>query len=75
METKPAFASRTLAFNALMLILGLIFRANDVDVIRQHPEETLALLTVGNMLLRLITRQKLTLFPPASADPPHPNLF
>ena len=74
MNEKPLFASRTLAFNALMLILGLIFKANDVDVIREHPEETLALLTVGNMILRLITRQRLTLFP-RSSEPPHPNLF
>ena len=46
---------KTIIFNALMLIVGITGAEVNPDMVREFAEEFIAVLTIGNGILRAIT--------------------
>lgn len=46
---------RTILFNAVMLIVGITGAEVNPDLVREFTEEFIAVLTIGNGILRAVT--------------------
>lgn len=63
MNPKPLFKSRTVLFNLLMSLSLLIPSAAWRDFITNNPEAIIAVITLTNVALRVITKQAVVLVP------------
>lgn len=59
---KPILKSKTLAVNALILAASFIPGVG--EWVQAHPAEALTLLGAANIVLRLLTKEKLCLWSP-----------
>lgn len=59
---KSIFASKTIWVNLVVGLAALVFPPAK-EWIDSHPTETLTLLAAANLVLRLVTRDKVVLFP------------
>ena len=57
---KPLLKSKTIAVNAVIIAASLIPGVG--DWVQSHPAETLTLLGAVNIILRLVTKEKLSLW-------------
>jgi len=58
--TKPIFASKTAIFN-LVATLAMLYPPAGA-IVAANPEGSVAVLTLANLLLRFVTKKKVTLF-------------
>jgi hypothetical protein len=58
--TKSVFASKTVAVNLLIALATAFPQVG--GLVQNHPQETLLAITLLNLGLRAITKQKLSLF-------------
>jgi hypothetical protein len=60
-ESKSIFKSKTLAVNLVAMLASLYPPVG--AVVATHPQEAVLALGVANLLLRLVTKKKVSLFP------------
>ena len=60
---KPIFKSKTVLVNAAAA--AAVFYPPITAVVQSNPEATIGLFALLNLILRLVTRQKVALFPDA----------
>ena len=60
METKPFYASKTINFNAIASLISVILLSAGVPV---PVEAILGVFTVGNIILRYITKKPIKILP------------
>lgn len=61
LEEKPIYLSKTFWANVL-LVLGLPFLPDPIKVFVQDPEKLAAIFGVVNLVLRFISKDKVTLY-------------
>ena len=60
-ESKSIFKSKTAGVSLLIMLAALYPPVG--QVVATHPQETLVVLGVANLILRLATKKKVQLFP------------
>lgn len=58
---KPAYLSKTLLLNAFLAVCAL-FVPSVNDWANAHPDMVVGIFTVVNMILRFVTKEKLSLY-------------
>lgn len=61
MERKSLFKSKTVAVNTIVALTALYPPA--ATLVAAHPQETLLVLAGVNLILRLVTKKKIQIFP------------